>query len=296
MDNFNFNLFKYYYYVVLYGGVTNASKNLRVAQPSLSLSIKNLESQLNKQLIDRSSKHFLLTEEGKHLFNILKPMFESVEKNIHFEQETKKYSEINIGIRYSYAKSILFECIQMFQDEYPKVKLNIDLYSKLDFNKVKNGEYDIVIDDNDYIKQLENVIITTICHLPNYFVCGNKLYEEYKNVSSVEEIAETIFISQKPSLKTGKFREFCYKNNISFIEPISINESDLYYKLLIDNKGIGFSNKLLLKEYTDNKMLYKLNIKEKIFEDIISIACIKKDNIIDAFVKIVCAYIKKEME
>ena len=51
MDNFNFNLFKYYYYVVLYGGVTNASKNLRVAQPSLSLSIKNLESQLNKKLI-----------------------------------------------------------------------------------------------------------------------------------------------------------------------------------------------------------------------------------------------------
>ena len=48
MDNFNFNLFKYFYYVVLYNGVTNASKNLNVAQPSLSLSIKNLELQLNK--------------------------------------------------------------------------------------------------------------------------------------------------------------------------------------------------------------------------------------------------------
>ena len=67
MDNFNLNLFKYFYYVVLYNGVTNASKNLSVAQPSLSLSIKNLEGQLQKTLIDRTSKQFMLTDEGEKL-------------------------------------------------------------------------------------------------------------------------------------------------------------------------------------------------------------------------------------
>lgn len=56
MNNFNFNLFKNFYYIVVYKGVTNASKNLNVAQPSLSLSIKNLELQLNKVLINRSTK------------------------------------------------------------------------------------------------------------------------------------------------------------------------------------------------------------------------------------------------
>ena len=157
MDNFNFNLFKYFYYVVLYNGVTNASKNLSVAQPSLSLSIKNLESQLNKILIDRNKKQFSLTEEGYQLYEILKPIFENIEKNIDFFNNEKKYIEINIGIRYSYAKNILSEFIKNFRYEFPKVKINVDLYSKLNFDKIKNKEYDIVIDDDDYIKQLENV-------------------------------------------------------------------------------------------------------------------------------------------
>ena len=90
MDSFNFNLFKYFYFVVIYNGVTNASKNLSVAQPSLSLSIKNLEHQLNKLLIDRSKKQFTLTEEGYRLFEILKPTFESIEKNIDFFNDKKK--------------------------------------------------------------------------------------------------------------------------------------------------------------------------------------------------------------
>lgn len=221
MDNFNFNLFKYFYYVVLYNGVTNASKNLSVAQPSLSLSIKNLESQLNKILIDRNKKQFSLTEEGYQLYEILKPIFENIEKNIDFFNNEKKYIEINIGIRYSYAKNILSEFIKNFRYEFPKVKINVDLYSKLNFDKIKNKEYDIVIDDDDYIKQLENVNAEILCELENYFICGSNLYNEYKNINSIKEIDSMPFISYRPSLKTGKFRQYCYKNDVSFLEIFS---------------------------------------------------------------------------
>ncbi len=39
MNNFNLNLFKYFYYVVYYNGFTSASKNLNIAQSSLSYNI-----------------------------------------------------------------------------------------------------------------------------------------------------------------------------------------------------------------------------------------------------------------
>ena len=45
MDTFNFNLFKYFYYIVIYNGFTNASKYLNISQPSLSFSIKRLEEE-----------------------------------------------------------------------------------------------------------------------------------------------------------------------------------------------------------------------------------------------------------
>lgn len=295
MDNFNFNLFKYFYYVVIYNGVTNASKNLSVAQPSLSLSIKNLENQLNKILIDRSKKQFTLTEDGYQLFEILKPTFESIEKNISFFKDEKKYIEINVGIRYSYAKAVLLEFIKIFKYQHPKVKLNIDLYSKLNFDKAKNKEYDIIIDDNDYIKQLENITSETICELPNYFICGNKLYEEYRDVTSIVELDNNSLISYKPSLKNGKFRQFCYDHNIGFFEIASLNESDLYFNLIKDNFGIGFANKLLLKEYINGKSICIIDIKEKIFTDTLSVAYTKKNVLIYSFVSMLKEYIYKEV-
>ncbi len=296
MDNFNFNLFKYFYYVVLYNGVTNASKNLNVAQPSLSLSIKNLESQLNKTLIDRSNKQFTLTGEGYQLFEILKPVFESIEKNIDFLTNEKKYLEINIGIRYSYGKIILSDFLKTFRNAYPNIKINIDLYSKLDFNKVKNGQYDIVIDDNDYISQLENVKTEVVCEIENCFICGNEALSDYKNVNSVSEIDTVPFIAYKPSLKAGKFKRFCYENDVSFLEIVNVNESDLYYKLVQENVGIGFSNKLLLKKFLQDKSLYIINIKEDIFKDVLSIAYTKNTQIVYNFIKLLKNYITEEMK
>lgn len=204
MNNFNFNLFKNFYYIVVYKGVTNASKNLNVAQPSLSLSIKNLELQLNKVLINRSTKQFQLTQEGLRLFETLQPMFESLEKNIECFNDQKSYTELNIGIRYSYAKSILLKFIQEFKNKYNNVKLNVDLYSKLSIDKVTNKEYDIVIDEEGYIHKLNDVSTELLCELNNYFVCGNELFSLYQNINSIKQLDDVPFISYRPSLKSGK--------------------------------------------------------------------------------------------
>lgn len=293
MDNFNLNLFKYFYYVVLYSGVTNASKNLSVAQPSLSLSIKNLEGQLQKTLIDRTSKQFILTDEGEKLFELLKPFFENMEKNIDFSNKKNKYEVINIGIRYCYAKSILSNFITLYSQEHPKIKLNIDLYSKLNFEKVKNKEYDIVIDDYDYVSQLDNISIENLISIKNYFICGNKYYNDFKNVRSISELDEAPFISYRPSLKNGKFRKLCYDNNVSFIEIYNVNESDLYFDLLIKNSLIGFTNEILLKEYLKKNDINIIKIGEEIFNDRISLAISKRNKNVDEFSKMLISYINE---
>lgn len=293
MDNFNLNLLKYFYYVVLYNGVTNASKNLSVAQPSLSLSIKNLENQLQKTLIDRTSKQFILTDEGEKLFEILKPFFENIEKNIDFLNNKKQYDVINIGIRYCYAKAILSDFLTIYSQEHPKIKLNIDLYSKLNFEKVKNKEYDIVIDDYDYVSQLENTFIETLVSAKNYFICGSKFFKDFKDVKNINELDEAPFISYRPSLKTGKFKKMCYDNNISFVELYNINESDLYFDLLIKNPIIGFANELLIKEHIKTNNINIIPINNLIFEDQISIAILKRNKEVDNLSKKLINYINE---
>lgn len=296
MDNFNFNLFKYFYYVVIYNGVTKASKNLSVAQPSLSLSIKNLELQLKATLIDRTCKQFTLTEEGRQLFELIKPFFENIEKNVKFLNNNKKYVEINIGIRYNYAKPLLADFIRDFRCKNPNVVLNIDLYSKLNFNKFKDNEYDVVIDDDDYIRQLEDAQIENLYNIDNCFICGSKLFDDYQNVRSIHEIEEVPFAAFRPCLKNGKFKQFCYQNNVSFTEIFNINESDLYFQLIKDNLCIGFSNKLLLNEYLNDKSIHIINIIEPIFKDILSIAYKKDNKLTEEFIASLKKYIDGEMK
>lgn len=104
------------------------------------------------------------------------------------------------------------------------------------------------------------------------------------------------FISYRPSLKTGKFRQYCYKNDVSFLEIFSVNESDLYFKLVKENFGIGISNKLLLKDYLNERTVYIINIEEKIFKDRISIAHTKNNIYINNFISMLKDYIRKELE
>ena len=296
MNNFNFNLFKNFYYIVIYKGVTSASKNLNVAQPSLSLSIKNLELQLNKTLIDRSTKQFQLTEDGLRLFETLQPMFESLEKNIDYFNNSESYTELNIGIRYSYAKAILLKFIKEFKNKYKNVKLNVDLYSKLSLDKDTNKVYDIVIDEEGYIHKLYDVSTELLCELNNYFVCGNELFNSYQNINSIKRLDNAPFISFRPSLKSGKIKKMCFLNDIGFVDVANINESDLYFCLLENNFGIGLSNELLLNEYLKQGSLQVIDVQEEIFCDRILVAYTKGNQNVMNFINLLKKFVDEELQ
>lgn len=292
MDNFNFNLLKYFYYIALYNGFTNASRNLSVAQPSLSLNIKKLEEELGYKLIERNSKQFVLTEEGNNLYQNLKPFFENIEQKLNFKPSNQKYQEINIGIRYSYSFLLSPDLIKKIIKQIPYVKINIKLYSKLDLNKLKEKSYDIVIDDVDYLNLLENAKIELISRVKNYFVCDENIYPIYEDISAISDLDQAKLISYNPSRKQGKISKLCYENNISFIDIISVNESDLFFNYINSGFGIGITNELYLRKYLNLK---KINIKEELFEDEIGISYLDKNEIISNVIELIKNNVKEKL-
>jgi DNA-binding transcriptional LysR family regulator len=55
----------YFVEVVNHGGMTNASKALYIAQPTISKAIKDLENELSMPLFDRSKRQIVLTDAGE---------------------------------------------------------------------------------------------------------------------------------------------------------------------------------------------------------------------------------------
>lgn len=62
---------KYFMEVVNQGGMTNASKSLYIAQPTISKAIKDIEK-LDMPLFDRQKRYLVLTDAGKVFYKNVK--------------------------------------------------------------------------------------------------------------------------------------------------------------------------------------------------------------------------------
>ena len=283
MDNFNFNLFKYFYYVAYYKGFSNAARNLNVVQSALSYNVKTLENQIGKTLIIRNGKSFQLTDDGNNLYENLKSVFGILENNFQLLNDRNKiYDEITIGIRHELSDYIFKDSIKDFIEKNPKVHLSINLYSKLDIKKY-DEDYDIVI---DYIEYTNLIDSNTKIELSNILVVGKNLYKEFSSVEDIQEIKGAKFISLCPNKKKGKFQKFCFENNILFTDIVAINDSSFQKQLIKDDIGLSLVPEESIKSELIKGDIKKLNVKNEIFKDkvIIVYKNNKKINIINNFV------------
>lgn len=293
MNNFNLNLFKYFFYVVYFNGFSNTSRNLNIAQSALSYNVKQLEIQLQKQLIIRDNKNFQLTEDGANLFENLKPVFDFFEN--HLKEFNNNVEELTIGIRHYLSDFIFRDAIKEFVNKYPNIHLNIKMYSKLDLNKA-NNEYDIILDYDDYIDMLENVNIVHICALENIIVAGKKLSKAYESIKALKELDNVEMITMCPNRKNGKFQKLCFENGILVDNVISINDSELCKKLIIDDIGLCLINKVNVVKELASGEIKEIILKDDLFKDNVCLAYKNSTNLtnIKKFIDVLLNEYKEE--
>ena len=295
MNNFNLNLFKYFYYVVYYNGFTNASKNLNIAQSSLSYNIKQLELQLDKTLIIRDNKNFELTEDGYNLYENLKSAFSILNQNLE-QFDNQNTVELTIGVRHYLSDFIFRDSIVEFINIYPNIHINIKLYSKLDMKKFED-EYDILIDYEDYTNLINTNNKDLLCVLNNTFVSGKDLSKNYESIQSIKELGNTRLISMCPNKRNGKFQKMCFENGILFENIISVNDSIISKELVKNNLGLCFVNRDFFKEEIAKGDVKEIKVKEQLFNDNVYIVYKNGKNInnINKFIKILKKQYKEEL-
>ena len=114
---------------------TKAADDIYVSQSALSKSVKSLEQELNVTLIDRTSKSFNLTEEGKILFS-------EGEKLLQYIDE----SQNEIGVP-PVASTVYFShLLYRFMKKYPDIDLKMsEVGANIVQTQVNSGSIDIGI-------------------------------------------------------------------------------------------------------------------------------------------------------
>jgi LysR family transcriptional activator of nhaA len=75
MQGLNYHHFMYFWLVVREGGIQAASRKLRLAHPTVSVQIKQLEEQLGHTLFDRTGRKLTLTDAGQLAYRYAEEIF-----------------------------------------------------------------------------------------------------------------------------------------------------------------------------------------------------------------------------
>lgn len=140
---------------------TKAADDIYVSQSALSKSVKSLEQELNVTLIDRTSKSFNLTEEGRILYvegeKLLQYIDESQDKIIEMIHRSRRRLRIGVPpvISTVYFSQLLFRFIK----QYPNIELEIsEVGANIVQNQINAGNIDI------------GVVILPIINTDNYHI------------------------------------------------------------------------------------------------------------------------------
>ena len=277
--NIDFELYRIFYVVANHCNITKASEELSISQPAISKSIKNLEEQLGGQLVVRTKRGVVLTEEGKEFYNYIKQAIEYINnaENKFTDLINLETGCIKIGISTTLTKEFLLPYLEEFHSLYPKIDIQIitNLTSDL-MPKLRNGLIDIVIlnlNDKNYGNDID---IIKCRKINDCFVVNNKYKDLTLKEVSIKDLNNYPLILQAKGSNTREFLDNIARENGVVLKPnIELASYSLVVEFSKIGLGIGYATKEYIKEEIKNKELYELRIKEKIPSRYIGIALSK---------------------
>jgi DNA-binding transcriptional LysR family regulator len=127
---------------------TKAAAKLRVAQPSLSRQIRDLEEELGVSLLERNSRFVRLTEAGKAFATEARAVLEHAEAAARTARAFAKsnHGHLNLGYAPSLTVEVLPEALRRFEKECPRVRVTIqDLSIREMTNGLREGRLDAAL-------------------------------------------------------------------------------------------------------------------------------------------------------
>lgn len=277
--NIDFELYRIFYVVANNGNITKAAEELMISQPAISKSIKNLEVQLGGQLFVRTKRGVILTEEGREFYQYIRQAIE------YISSAENKFSElinletgcIKIGISTTLTKEFLLPYLEKFHKLYPKIDIQIvtNVSSEL-FVKLRNGLIDVIILNLNGQKYDDDIEIIKCKKVNDCFVVNKNFDYLCDKEISIKELNNYPLMLQAKGANTRTFLDdFCKRNSVVLKPNIELTSYSLVVEFAKIGLGIGYVTKDYVKDELKKKVLFELNLKEKIPNRYIGIALSK---------------------
>ncbi len=211
------------------GSMNEAAKQLFIAQPSLSVAIRELEEEVGFSIFIRSRKGVEVTPEGKEFFGYIRQVSEQFslveDKYLRTEKRKKRFSVSSQ--HYSFAIKAFVETVRQFgMDEYEFTMKETKTYEVIEDIKFSKSEIGIIYLNDFNEKVLNKLLLENNLEFTELLQCNAYVYLWKGNPLAKRESLSLEELEPYPCLA------FDQGNNNSFYFAEELL-SDYQYKRLI---------------------------------------------------------------
>lgn len=143
----HFTQLRYFCEVCRQGSVTRAAEALFVSQPTVSVAIRDLETEYGLQLFERDKKRFILTEVGTLFYDKAQKILEMADDlNRQMKNIALKRRSVRVGVSPLSALFVFFPIFHKFHELYPEINLVMCEHGSTDsMNQLEAKQLDFAI-------------------------------------------------------------------------------------------------------------------------------------------------------
>ena len=227
--------------VCTWGSITRAAEKLQMAQPSVSLAIRELEEYYQLQLFGRISRKLYLTGDGERFLKYashITSLFDEMENSMEHWSDMESMS---IGSSITIANSLLCECLHSYKLEYPKRQIQILIENSMILEEsIVSNQLDLAliegIPTHEHIQKLSffNDELAVICAREDPLAEKQKL--------CLQDIAQEPFLLREKGSGTREILDSIMKVHDIQLHPIWESAST---RALVKGVQFGFGISIL---------------------------------------------------
>ncbi|REG86791.1 LysR family transcriptional regulator [Marinomonas pollencensis] len=242
--------------IVESGSITEAAERLYVSQSAVSQQIKSLEDYLGRRLIIRGKKGIILTDEGKHYYNIVKVAMDKIALATDQLFGTTHKETVTVKSNYSFADVWISRALSEFHNKYPDICVEIytgfwltDLGDLDGSIEIRYGD-GIWPDSNSH--QLSNDYI--------FPVCSPRTKEK---IQSLEDVIQHPFVSVMGNKNGwGEWLSEYFPKAEEKQSVLSVESNVLAYNACISGDYVALGISSLVNHFINSGELEKLDYGE----------------------------------
>lgn len=261
----SWDLYRTFYTVAKCNSFSKAADKLFVTQPTISYSIKQLETNLNTKLFYRTPNGAKLTSDGIELLDYVEKSFNLLttgERNL-IDSKNFEHGKISIGVQSHIGKFFLFPFVEKFHKQYPNIEINIisrNTEEMIEF--LENNNIDFMIDTSPIDTVYNNLKIVPLLYLENCFITNNK---EDTGIKTVNELNEyNLILPVKRSTPRKQLDSVCAQHQTELIPFMTIETTEMLIDAVKKNMGVGYVIRQAVENELREGKLFEIKVNEEL--------------------------------